>query len=470
MAQQYARVGGVNWRWRLCLLGLGVSLLASAVQAAVSPQQAAQLGKNLTEVGAERAGNAEGSIPAYAGGLPVDTAPAGYRPGDSMRPDPFAGEKPLLVIDQTNLEQHRARLTEVTQELLRRYPDYRVEVYPSHRSVSIAPFLRENTRKNTTDARSVEGGLGMENVLPGVPFPIPTSGHEAMWNHLFRSPGHSGYDFTAKFDSWNVDASGTPVLATSGEAFATFPLLEPGRLHQPASSKDIYYRLKVRFTAPARRAGEAILVQDSVNPLAQPRRAWQYLPGQRRVKLAPDISYDTPNPATAGASVYDDGGVFNGAMDRFDWKLLGKRELYIPYNAYRLTYEREASRYLKPGHLDPQFVRWELHRVWVVEATLKPGERHVYQRRRFYLDEDSWTAVASDQYDERGQLYRGAFAFIAPSWDVQSVNAVTNVIYDLVSGAYNISGVYGPHGGIKYIKPLSPAKWAPEALAGTGVR
>ncbi|HSC85163.1 MAG TPA: DUF1329 domain-containing protein, partial [Pseudomonas sp.] len=414
--------------------------------------------------------NADGSIPAYTGGLPLDTAPAGYTPGDSVRPDPFAGEKPLLVIDQSNLQQHREQLTAVTQELLRRYADYRVEVYPSHRSVSIAPFLRENTRKNITDARSVEGGIGMENVLPGVPFPIPANGLEAMWNHLFRNPGHTGYDIASKFDSWNVDANGSPVLATRGEVYATFPLIDPQRIDQPASGKDVYYRLKVRFTAPARRVGEAILVQDSINPLAQPRRAWQYLPGQRRVKLAPDISYDTPNPATAGASVYDDSGVYNGAMDRFDWKLLGKRELYIPYNAYRLTYERDVSRYLKPGHLDPQFVRWELHRVWVVEATLKPGARHVYQTRRFYLDEDSWTAVASDEYDQHGQLYRGAFAFIAPSWDVQSANGTTNVIYDLISGAYNISGVYGPHGGIKYIKPLSQAQWTPESLAGAGVR
>jgi hypothetical protein len=444
--------------------------VAGGVHAGVSPAEAARLGQQLTAIGAEQAGNAAGTIPAYTGGLPMDTAPAGYHPGDSMLPDPFAGEAPSLLITQANLAQYQAQLTAVTQELFRRYPDFRVQVYPTHRSASTRQVILDNTRLNATGARSVEGGLAMENVLPGVPFPIPTSGHEAMWNHLFRNPGHSGYDFTTKFDSWNVDSAGQATLATSGEAFATFPLIDEAHIHQPVSGNEIYYRLKVRYSAPARRAGEAILVQDAVNPLKQPRRAWQYLAGQRRVKLAPDIAYDTPNPGTAGASVYDDAGVFNGAMDRYNWKLLGKKEMYIPYNAYKLTYEKNPELYLKPNYLDPAFVRWELHRVWVVEATLQPGKRHVYAKRLFYLDEDSWSAVASDQYDERGQLYRGSFAFIAPSWAVQSVNAATSMIYDLNTGAYNISGVYGPYGGIKYIKSLSRAQWSPESLAGSGVR
>ena len=460
------RVGrGCSWPVAAALL-----VFAGNLQAAVSAAEASKLGQQLTAVGAQQAGNAAGTIPAYSGGLPIDTAPAGYQPGDTLLPDPFANDAPSLIITRANLAQYQGQLTAVTQELFKRYADFRVLVYPTHRSVSMRQVILDNTRKNATGARSIESGLAMENVLPGVPFPIPRSGHEAMWNHLFRNPGHSGYDFTSKFDSWNVDSAGQATLATSGEAFASFPLIDAANINQPVSGNEVYYRLKVRYSAPARRAGEAILVQDAVNPLQQSRRAWLYLAGQRRVKLAPDIAYDTPNPGTAGASVYDDAGVFNGAMDRFDWKLLGKREMYIPYNAYKLTYEKNPSLYLKPNFLDPAFVRWELHRVWVVEATLQPGKRHVYSKRLFYLDEDSWSAVASDQYDDRGQLYRGSFAFIAPSWAVQSANAVTNMIYDLTTGAYNISGVYGPYGGIKYIKSLSRAQWSPESLASSGVR
>lgn len=453
---------------RLAAGGLLLALSAQ-LQAAVSAEEAAKLGSTLTPIGGEMAGNADGSIPPYTGGLPADLAPPGYTPGDTMLPDPFAGEQPLLVITAKNMEQYKDRLTAVTQELLRRYPSYRIDVYPTHRSVSIAPYIIENTRKNATGARSIEGGLAMENALPGVPFPIPATGYEAMWNHLFRSPGHLGYEINTRYESWNVDSSGTAVLATGGEVWASSPLATEEKIHIPAGPKDVYARLKVKYNAPARRAGEAILAQDAVNPLVQPRRAWQYLPGQRRVKLAPDISYDTPNPGTAGSSTYDDVGIFNGAMDRFEFKLIGKKEMYIPYNTYKLNYEKEPARFVTANHLNPDYLRWELHRVWVVEATLKPGARHVYKTRYFYLDEDSWGAVASDEYDLNGGLYRGAFAHGTPNWYMKS-GAATSVIYDLVSGVYNASGIFGPFGGIKYIKPLSKAQWSPESLAGSGIR
>jgi hypothetical protein len=259
------------------------------------------------------------------------------------------------------------------------------------------------------------------------------------------------------------------VLATSGEVWGSAPLGTSEKIHTPAGPDAVYARLKVQYKAPARRAGEALMAQDAVNPLAAPRKAWQYLPGQRRVKRAPDIAYDTPNPGTAGSSTYDDFGIFNGAMDRFDFKLLGKQEMYIPYNTYKLNYEKEPSKFITANHLNPDYLRWEPHRVWVVEATLKPGKRHIYKKRVFYLDEDTWRAVASDQYDANDGLYRGSFAHGTVNWHMRA-GAGSSVIYDLVTGVYNASGIFGPFGGIKYIKPLSKAQWSPEALAGAGIR
>ena len=205
--------------------------------------------------------------------------------------------------------------------------------------------------------------------------------------------------------------------------------------------------------------------------MKQPRRAWQYLPGQRRVKLAPDIAYDTPNPGSAGASVYDDASVFNGAMDRFEFKLVGKKEMYVPYSNYRLTYHKNAAEITTPGHVNPDFVRWELHRVWVVEATLKPDKQHIYSKRVFYIDEDSWGALASDEYDARGQLYRSAFALQSFSYDVQAPWFDTQCFYDFNSGQYNLTGVAGPYAGVKYL-PEMPSEnfWSAEALAGAGIR
>lgn len=441
--------------------------IAGAAQAAVSAEEAAKLGTTLTLLGAEKAGNAAGTIPEFTGGLPVNTSPPGYKPGDSVRPDPFASDTPRLVITGKNMAEHKDMLTKTTQELLARFPGYRVDVYPTHRSVTLPKPYLDNTVKNATGAKSTEGGLAMENALPGVPFPIPATGSEVMWNHLLRYQGNT---ITTKYDSWNVDAAGTSTLATTGEGTVEYPLSDPDRINVPAAGNEIYYRIKLALTGPARRAGEALLVQDAVNPLEQPRRAWQYLPGQRRVKLAPDICCDTPNPGSVGASTYDDTFVFSGALDRFDWKLTGKKEMYIPYNSYKLTYEKETGKYVVPNYIEPDLTRWELHRVWVVEATLKPDARHIYHKRTFYVDEDSWVAVASDEYDARDQLFRGSFAFISPSWDVQASNPTTHMIYDLVGGTYNIAGVYGPYGGLKYIPKLSKAQWSPESLAGAGIR
>ncbi|PRA46516.1 MULTISPECIES: DUF1329 domain-containing protein [Pseudomonas] len=438
-------------------------VLAAQAQAAVSPQEAANLGSSLTQVGAEKAGNADGSIPAYSGGL--TTPPASYKAGDSMRPDPFANEKPLLVIDGKNVDQYKNLLSATTVELAKRFPSFRVDVYPTHRTVSLPQAVLDNGVKNASGAKSLEGGLAIDNVLPGVPFPIPQSGNEAMWNFLLR---YQGVSINSKYDSWNVDSAGVASLATTGQAFISYPIYE--NLTQPISSADVYYQMKLAYTGPARRAGEAIMLKDAANPLQQPRRAWQYLPGQRRVKLAPSLAYDTPNPGTAGAGTYDDVFVFNGALDRYDWKLVGKQEMIVPYNTYKLTYVQDPKSITTPNHLAPDFVRWEKHRVWVVEGTLKAGARHIYQKRRFYLDEDSWTALASDQYDARGQLYRGSFAFLSQSYDKQVPDSTPFMIYDLVGGAYNINGVVGPYGGIKYIDPLSKAQWSSESLAGSGIR
>ena len=435
---------------------------AGLAQAAVSPDEAAKLGTTLTKMGAEKAGNADGSIPEYTGGL--TTPPASYK-GDGIRPDPFADEKPILVIDGKNVEQYSDQLTATVAELMSRFAGFRADVYPTHRTAALPAKNLENNLKNAVGASTGNGGLALVNALPGVPFPIPNTGTEAMWNHLMR---YQGQTISSKYDSWNVDSAGVATLATTGLGFVNYPVYET--MDKIIEPKDLYYRIKLYYTGPARRAGEAVLVQDAADPIAQPRRAWQYLPGQRRVKLAPDLAYDTPNPGSAGANTYDDTFVFSGAMDRFDWKIVGKKEMYIPYNAYALVENKDAKSMTTVNYLEPDYVRYEKHRVWVVEATLKPGKRHVYHKRNFYLDEDTWIAVASDEYDARGQLYRGSLAFVTQHYDVNVPNATPHMIYDLVGGTYNVTGLVGPYGGTQYIPNLSKAKWSAESLAGAGIR
>ena len=425
--------------------------LAIDAQASVSSQEAAQLGTNLTLVGAEKAGNADGSIPPYNGGL--TTAPASFKAGDSMRPDPYANEKPLLVINGRNVDQYKDLLSATTVALAKRFPGYRIDVYPTHRTAALPQKVLNNSRHNAIDAKSLEGGLAIDNVLPGVPFPIPKSGAEAMWNFLLR---YQGVNIHSKYDSWNVDSAGVASLAITGEAFISFPIYE--HLSKPFNNSDIYHQMKLSYTGPARRAGESIMLKNATNPLHFPGRAWQYMPAQRRVKQISVLAYDTPNPGTARA------------LELYDWTLVGTQEMIVPYNTYKLTYARDAKSLTTPNYISPDFVRWEKHRVYVVEGNLKSGSKHIYQKRRFYLDEDSWAALASDQYDASGQLYRGSFAFLSQSYDQQVPDATPFMTYDLSRGSYNINGVVGPHGGIRYIEPLSTAQWVPESMAGAGVR
>ena len=451
--------------FRKTLIALAIAGFIGNACAAVSADEAKQLGTTLTPVGAEKAGNKDGTIPEYTGGI---KAPADFKAGSGFRPDPYANEKPRLSVTSENMAAQADKLTEGTKELLKRFKTMRVDVYPTHRTVAVPQRVLDNTMKNATSAKTIDDGVALENVMPGYPFPIPKTGAEAIWNHLLRYNG-LGYD-GPRYENWNVDSAGVPALAVRGDAFWAWPIYDPKRTGAISATEPFWYN-KLLYTGPARRNGEALLLIDFVNPLKQPRKAWQYLPGQRRVRLAPDLAYDTPNPGAAGAGTYDDVSVFNGAIDRYDWKLVGKKEMYVPYSSYRLTYHKDAADITKPNHINPDLVRWELHRVWVVDATLKPGKRHIYAKRRFYLDEDSWLAVASDQYDAQGKLYRSSFAYQSYSYDVQAPFGDTFAIYDFSSGAYNITGLFGPNRGLKYMTELpKESAWSPETLAGSGLR
>jgi hypothetical protein len=451
---------------RKTIIAAVLTALGTGAMAAVSTEEASQLGKALTPVGAEKAGNKDGTIPEWSG-TPM-AVPAEFKAGTGVRPDPFASEKPRFAITGKNADEYKPQLTAVAYALLKRYPTMRLDVYPTHRPVTYPQKINANTAKNAVQAKASNGGLGLENALPGYPFPIPKSGNEAMWNHLLR---YNGIATTCKYDSYNIDSTGVATLSTTGNNYQEWPIFNPKNLDTVIKPTDVFWYIKQEYTGPARRAGESLIIWDHVDPLAQGRKAWQYLPGQRRVKLAPDIAYDTPNPGIAGSGTYDDAFVFNGAMDRYDFKLVGKREMYIPYNAYKALYfPGKKENVTTKNHFSPDLLRWELHRVWVVEATLKPGKRHIYHKRTFYLDEDSWIAVAADNYDARGQLYRGMFAPTAYAYDQQAMQITLQLNYDLVAGLWASQGNCGLYGGVKYREPFPARDWSPDSLAGAGIR
>ncbi|MDR2239761.1 MAG: DUF1329 domain-containing protein [Zoogloeaceae bacterium] len=434
-------------------------ILAQAVGAAVTPEEANTLGTHLTPMGAERNGNRDNTIPAWQGGL--KTPPACYKKEEGRLCDPFANEKPLFSIDAGNMQQYGDRLSEGQKALLKRYPGYRMDVYPSHRTAALPQWLYENTANNAVRAHTTGGGIGLQNASAGTPFPIPKDGYEAMWNHLTRYLGQAR---TSISDTYNVDAAGNATLAVRTKSLEDFPYYD-----RKKTDAEVLWRLRHNYVAPARQAGWGIILIDYVNAASKGRRAWQYLPGQRRVKLAPDLAFDTPATQNAGAAFYDDIFMFNGSMERFDFKLIGKKEIFIPYNTYKWGWTATVKDILKPQFVNPDVMRWELHRVWVVEATLKSDARHGYSKRRFYLDEDTWIAVLNENYDARGELWRTAAMSVTPNYDVLVPGGNTHVYYDLNSGAYSHISMVNEH-KIDYLGPQPDTAFAPDALAGAGIR
>lgn len=441
-------------------IALAVATLCAvgSVNAAVSVEEANKLGTSLTPIGAEMAGNEEGTIPSYTGGL--TELPAGFEPGSGIRPDPFSDEKPMFSITAENMDQYADKLTEGVKALMKQYPSYRIDVYPTHRTAAVPGFVAENTRKCATTATTSDGGLSMSGCQGGVPFPIPKDGFEIMWNHLTRFVGVA---LTHSYKARYVPASGSFYATAGATYYSEFPYYGEG-------DSNILWKGKTYINTPPRRAGENLLAVDPLNIYKDGRVAHMYLPGQRRVKLAPTIAFDTPRPSSGGISTYDDQYIFQGSMERFDFKLIGKKEVFIPYNTYKMNYHTTANELFTPTQLNPDVVRWELHRVWVVEATLREGSRHIYSKRRFYVDEDTWTALTSDQYDMRGDLWRVGFAYQAPSYEVPAPMAEAHGFYDLDAGAYEMTFWTAEDGGVRYIDPLPAREWSPQSLSGSGIR
>jgi hypothetical protein len=447
----------------LATLLLSAFFCASTL-AAVSPEEAARLGQDLTPLGAERAGNADGSIPEWSpGSIPV---PEGFEPGSGNYIDPYADEEPLYVIDVNNWQDHADNLTEGSKAIFEKMgPDgFKMKVYPTKRPYEVPDWVYANAAKNAVSAELVADGQKIEGNLPGTPFPIPQSPLEVMWNHMIRY----GESFSQEYDVYYVSADGKPILSTTANSTSVFPMYENP---DQEVGDTAWTKLRINYKAPARRAGEILLVHEpgADYTAGKGRKAWQYLTGQRRVRLAPAVSFDTPNPAVAGTSTYDDAFIFNGSPERFDWKLLGKKEIIVPYSNYSFLFEKKVEDMLGPKFLDPESIRWEKHRVWVVESTLKEGQRHLYGKRRFYLDEDSWTAMAGEMYDGRGNLWRVQYTYPAFLYDRKTGYNSSYGAYDLLQNIYNLNAKPIPGGFTNGVKQ-GDKYFTPKGLARGGVR
>jgi hypothetical protein len=440
---------------------LVAALLAAQPAAAVSGQEAAALGgPALTPLGAERPGNADGSIPPWTGG--ITEPPAGYVEG-RRHPDPHPDDAVLLTITAANLDEHAGRLSAGQQALLGAFPDtWRMHVYRTRRSASFPAFVYQAVDANGRNAEVVlEGKGGVLGAGVGPPFPVPRSGVEVVWNHNLR---------------WR----GIRIQRTEGVAAVT----QRGNYRVVLSEQDIgipyalprvglfkrkYPNLMMLFKSktiqPELRSGDGVLVAEPIDQTDDPRKSWFYNRDLRRVVRQPHFAYDFPALNSDGIRTVDDFGLFNGPPDRFEWTLVGKREIYIPYNAYRLHGSDVGPKdILQKRHIAPELARYELHRVWVVEGRLRPGSHHIYSRRVFYVDEDSWQIALSESYDADGKLWRVAEAHALNYYEVPVLWTTVEVFYDLQDGRYFANGLDNDRNCYRFSDTADPREFSPNAL------
>ena len=452
-------------RWRpktVMSLGFLVGLAVSPSAADVPPEQIARLQKDLTPLGSERAGNADGSIPAWTGGLSSPPAGIGYEKGKHL-PDPFAADKPLFRVSGSNAGDYDAFITRGQKALMERHETYFMDIYPSRRSCAHPEHVYKAAVRNAEVGELVSDGNGVANAIMASPFPIPNNGLEIVWNHTLR---YRGYKLQREFTAIPVNQNGDYYEITVHDD-AILRWSDPQKNNaEELDNISILYLLQTK--APARSAGYVVLVQESLNMSVEARRAWTYSPGTRRVRRAPTIAYDNPGTNSDGITTSDSFGGFNGAPDRFDWTMRGRSEKFIAYNNFRRVLTPYAE-VVGKKHINQDVMRYEKHRVWEVEGNLKDNFRHVYARRVFYIDEDTKGIVATEIYDGRGDLWRVQELGGGVQYELPLCGNSGDTVYDLMVGRYLMLGLINEEKPINFdAKHLDADRYTPSNIRRLG--
>ena len=438
------------------------SLSIPGAFAKVPEVQIERLGQDLTPLGSQRSGNADGSIPAWTGGLSKPPAHVTVVKGEHL-PDPYADDKPMFRVDATNMAQYKDYLTVGQMALMERFPTYFMDIYPTRRSCALPDHVYKASVQNARVGELVADGNGVSKAIMSVPFPIANNALEMIWNHTLR---YRGFKLQRAFTAIPVNQDGDYYQITV-EDDAIFRWSDPRyKAAEDLDNVSILYLLEV--TAPARQAGYVVLVHESLNMAVEARNAWTYSPGMRRVRRAPTIAYDNPGTNSDGITTSDSYGGFNGAPDRFLWTVRGRSEKFINYNSYRSVFAKYAD-YIGPQHVNPEFQRYERHRIWEIEANLNPQYRHVYAKRVFYINEDSHGIVATEVYDGRGELWRVQQLGSGVQYEVPICGSGGETIYDLMVGRYLAIGLTNEEGPINFnADHLNPDRYTPSNIRRLG--
>lgn len=438
------------------LLSIGITAASTMVDAKVSEEQANRLGGDLTPMGGLTIGNADGTIPSWTGG--ITKAPEGYIQGKSHI-DPYKEDKVLFTIDKKNVNKYKKHLTDGQQALINKYsPGYKMNVYPSHRSASYPQWIYDKLKDNALNAELLENGNGVRGTIATSPFPIPKNGIEVIWNHILRFRGEQA-EFTSAFVTPTKDGSYTPIL-TEFSYFFTYS--QPEAQLSDIDNKIFYLRTTVK--APSKLSGTLTLIHETLDQVRSPRKAWRYEAGQRRLRRIPNLAYSENFPNSSGLRTIDQTDMYNGAPNQYEWTLKGKKEIYIPYNAYNLhSGDLSIPDIIRPKHINQDLTRYEMHRVWEVEGVLRAGIDHEYHKRRLYFDEDSWQIVLSEEYNDKGDLWRVSEAHTINYYELPVLWTTLEVTYDLQKERYFADGLDNEEGPIDFSPDLNAKDFSPSA-------
>lgn len=388
------------------------------------------LADGLTPVGATAAGSADGRIPPWTGGLTPDKAPAGATL-NAKPTDPYPDDKPLFVVDPSNYKQYAEQLSLGHQELLRRHKGYKLPVFPSRRTAAYPQAIYDASVANQKTAKLVDPDV-LEGAKLGFPFRIPKTGNEVLWNHRVHYRGES---LTFPVSSAAMVNPDTFVIG-KGQVELYFVYANqraPGEIK--ANAILLYYL--GRIIEPPRLAGTTVLAHETTD-LKRGRDVWVAIPGSQKLfRIPSNIGYDNPYPGTEGMLYIDQINMYNGGFDRYTWKLLGRRPMLVPYNSYRTNDPKlKYKDLLRARHYNPEHTRYELHRVWVVEAATRPGQSHNFSKRVFYVDEDSWVILMVECFDKSGKFWRFQEGHGLSFYNVPMTSTAPEMIYDFKSDRY----------------------------------
>ncbi|MBX3494696.1 MAG: DUF1329 domain-containing protein [Parvibaculum sp.] len=449
-------------RTTMLVSAIAISALATSALAKVPDAQVNRLGQDLTPMGSEKAG--DGDIPAWTGGLPTVPSNVTYTPGQKLQ-NPFASDPIKYTVTGANAGQYDDILTEGYKAMLKAYPTYKMDVYETRRTCAFPDRFYEANKRNAQVGELVGGGAGISQAIFGSPFPIPNNALEIIWNHTLR---YRSFKVVRQFAAAPVTRGGDYTLQiVQDEAILQWSDPSAGKA-EDLENISLYYIANT--IAPARAAGSVILVYEALNAQIQPRQAWQYSPGTRRVRRAPNIAYDNPGTNSDGLSTSDSFDGYNGAPDRYDWTVLGKTKKLVSANAY----EGESTPYkdfLTASHVNQDKVRYELRRVWEVEAKLRPDTRHVYSRRVYANEEDAYQMSTVALYDGRGQLWRVQEMHQIQRYNVPLCGSAGEIVYDLQAGRYLALAMQNEEPPVNYFADeLDKARYTPNSIRQLGVR